>query len=264
MYLPQTKLCNADYFTPKNNMRYFSVSQFKSFEQCEAAALYELTSGEQREPTPSMLVGSYVDAYFSGEMSDFMAANPDIFKRDGTLKAEYVQADYIIERIKRDETMLRYLGGEQQVVMVGKIEGYPVKIKIDSYHKGIAIVDLKVMKDFAPVWTNSYGKQNFVSAWRYDLQMAVYQEVVYQNTKNRLPVFIAAATKEKEPDIAVIQIEQNRLNAQLELFKANMPRYAELKKGVGEPIRCEKCDYCKRTKSAQVITLSAFDEMVNQ
>jgi hypothetical protein len=60
--------------------------------------------------------------------------------------------------------------------------------------------------------------------------------------------FIAAATKEKEPDIAVLQIPQDRLDYAIGQVEYNAPRYAAIKRGEVVPIRCERCDYCRRTK----------------
>ena len=126
----------------------------------------------------------------------FKAKHPEIIKKDGDLKAEYKQADYIIQRIERDEVFMKYMAGEKQVIMTGGIAGVPYKIKIDSYHKDKAIVDLKCMRDFAKQWDN--GKYvNFIDFWRYDIQGAIYQEIVRQNTGERLPFIIAGATKEK-------------------------------------------------------------------
>ena len=84
----------------------------------------------------------------------------------------------------------------------------------------------------------------FVEAWGYDIQGAVYQAI----EGNNLPFFIAGATKEKETDLGIWHIPQTSLDVAMEIVKANVHRFAELKQGIGEPIRCEKCDYCKRTK----------------
>lgn len=254
-------LTNENYFSAENKLAYMSVSQFKGFEDCEAMALAEVSGEYEREKSVSLLVGSYVDAHFENTLDIFKAQNPDIFKRDGGLKSEYVQAEYIIERIERDEMMMKYLSGQKQVIMTGEIEGVPVKIKIDVLHLGKAVVDLKIMKDFAPIYKPEQGRMNFIEAWHYDLQGAVYQEIVYQNTGERLPFYIVAATKEKEPDIAIIQIPQANLESSMIIFKDNVRRYAELKSGTGEPIRCEKCNYCKLTKVlTHIMTMEDLDD----
>ena len=86
--------------------------------------------------------------------------------------------------------------------MTGEIDGVPVKIKMDSYHPDRAIVDLKIMRDFQPVWVDGKGKLPFAEAWGYDIQGAIYRAV----EGNSLPFILAAATKEKVPDIALISI----------------------------------------------------------
>ena len=63
-----------------------------------------------------------------------------------------------------------------------------------------------------------------------------------------MPFYLAAVTKEKVPDIKVIEIPQHILNAALNLVEAKIDRFDLIKTGEVEPIRCESCDYCKSTK----------------
>lgn len=80
-----------NYYSPEMNMAYMGSTQFKAFEKCEAAALAEL-KGEYHPPSSTaLLVGGYIDAWFSGELPLYQAQHPEIFKRDGTLKAEYLR-----------------------------------------------------------------------------------------------------------------------------------------------------------------------------
>ena len=123
------KLTKDNYFSPEANMEYMSVSQFKAFDKCEAAAMAELNGEWVREKTPALLVGSYVDAYFEGALDEFKESNPEIFRKDGGLKSEYVKAQKIIERIESDPDFMAMLAGEKQVIKTGVIEGVPVKIK---------------------------------------------------------------------------------------------------------------------------------------
>lgn len=84
-----------NYYSPEMNMAYMGSTQFKAFEKCEAAALAEL-KGEYHPPSSTaLLVGGYIDAWFSGELPLYQAQHPEIFKRDGTLKAEYDQMRYL-------------------------------------------------------------------------------------------------------------------------------------------------------------------------
>jgi len=242
-------MINAEnYYSQRSNIDYMSVSQFKSFEKCESLTLAQLAEDYIPETTTALLVGSYVDSYFEGTLDSFKAMHPEIFKKtDGELKAEYKQAEYIIKRIERDQMFMKYMAGEKQVIMTGEIEDIPFKIKMDSYHAGKVIVDLKIVRDFEPTWLN--GKYvSFVEAWGYDIQGAVYQEIVRQNTGDVLPFVIAAATKETEPDIALLSVPQDRLDHCLEYVRRNVRKYAEIKKTGDNPKRCEHCNWCKQTK----------------
>lgn len=241
-------LTNENYFSPENQMKYMGVSQFKAFEKCPASALAEITGNFEREQTTALLVGSYVDAHFEGTLDIFKAKNPQLFKKDGSLKADYIQAEQIIQYLENDDLFMTYMSGEKQVIMTGVIEGVEVKIKIDSLHSD-KIVDLKIMKDFEPVYVPEKGRLNWIEAWKYDLQGAVYQEVVRQNIGKVLPFFIAAGTKEKSgPDKAIIEIPQSYLDVELDRFRKNVQFYDAIKKGLIEPDRCEHCAYCKATK----------------
>jgi len=131
--------------------------------------------------------------------------------------------------------------------MTGEICGVPVKIKVDSLHPD-KIVDLKIMRDFENVKDFDKGVLPWFEAWSYDLQGAVYQEIVRQNTGKTLPFYLAAATKEKTTDIDIVHVNQKSLDFAMERFKHNVEMFDAIKKGIIEPERCEKCEYCKSTK----------------
>lgn len=245
----QKQLTSKTYFSTEANQEYMSSTQFKAFRECEEKALAKLSGEYERPVTTSLLVGSYVDAYFEGTLDVFKGKHFEIFKRDGSLKADYSKAEYIIERVERDKKFMKYMSGEKQVIMTGGIERVPFKIKIDSYHKDKAIVDLKIVKDFKTIYDERLHKRvPFAEFWGYDIQGAIYQEIVRQNTGRQLPFYIAVATKESEPDIALMNIPQERLDECLSLVKSLAPRYQAIKKGKENPVRCQKCDWCRKTK----------------
>ena len=246
-------LTAKNYFSRKANLEYMSASQFKAFSQCPAAAMAELKGKYKREKTTAMLVGSYVDSYFEGTLEAFKKQNPEIFKRDGTLKADFLQAEEIIRRIEREKLFMKYLNGEKQVIMTGSIAGVQVKIKVDALHSD-RIVDLKIMRDFAPVYIEDQGKMPWFAAWGYDLQGAVYQEIVRQNTGKRLPFFLAAATKEKITDLDIVRIVQADLDVAFDRFARDAPGFDAIKCGIMEAERCENCEYCKISKRLKAPT----------
>ena len=252
-------LNNDNYFSQEANKEYLSVSQYKAFTgtwatpMCEARAKAELDGKWKREKTTALLVGSYVDSYFEGTLEKFKQDNPEIFKRDGKLKMDYLRAEDVINRIERDNLFKTYLSGEKQVIMThDNLFGFndKWKIKMDSYFPGKCIVDLKVMNNLRErkYHREINGYTTFVEEWGYDIQGAIYQEVVYRNTGKRLPFFIAAASKEKEPDIEIIWIPDEILEARLEEVKENVQNVLAVKRGEAVPMRCENCDYCRHTK----------------
>lgn len=261
------KVNKKNYYSQKANMEYLSVSQYKDFcgtmgkGGCEAMALAKLRGEWATEPTTPMLVGSYVDSYFEGTLEQFREQNPQIFKKDGTLKSEYEKAEQIIKVAESDEFFMQFMNGKKQKIMTAELFGAKWKIKIDSYHKDKAIVDLKVVKDIHErFWVKDFGFTNFIDYWGYDLQGAIYQAVVYQNTGKLLPFFIAGIDKTNTPDKAIISIDNDHLLAALKEIESNTYRILQLKNGKAEPDRCEKCDYCKATKKLNKII--HFSELI--
>ena len=241
------KLTQRNYFSKKANMEFMSVSQFKSFMKCPACAIAEIKGKYKREQTTALLVGSYIDSYFEGTLDKFIKQHPEMFKKDGTLKADFVQAEAIIRRLEKDKLFMEYMNGKKQVIMTGEISGVPVKIKIDVLHDD-KIVDLKIVRDFEPLYDKEHGLLPWYEFWQYDLQGGVYQEIVRQNVGKQLPFYLNAATKEKVTDLDILHIPQSMLDFQLEKIKTDIVRFDAMKKGIIEPDRCEKCEYCKQTK----------------
>lgn len=239
------------------NHDYMSYSRFRRFLRCEASAV----SDYREPPTTALLFGSYVDAYFSNELEQFVLEHPEVYKKDGTLKADFVTCQDIITRIESDEQFSHLLSGEKQKIMTGEIDGMPFKIKIDSYLPDEAIVDLKVMKDFNRVWSDALGRNtNFIEAYDYDIEMAIFQEVAYQNTGKRLPVYIAAITKESPSDIGIFKLSQTILDNAMQIVKGYLPRIKQVIDGEVAPTRCEKCAYCRSTKKARIIDINEEDD----
>ena len=234
-----------NYFSQNNNLKYCGSSQFKSLLRCPAQAMAELRGEWKREESTALLIGSYVDAWFEGTLDTFKAEHPEILKKDGTLKAEFIKADEIIARVSRDELFMKYMGGQKQAIRTGSIEGVPFKIKMDSYHKGKAIVDLKVIKDFEPLWNEERGiRQDFIQYWGYDFQAAIYQAI----EGNKLPFYICAVTKETIPDFDIIQVPQTWIDSAMAIIKNEIGIIDAYKRGELEPPRCGKCAYCRETK----------------
>lgn len=240
------KLTNDNYFSPEASLEYLGVSQYKAFLDCPARAMAEIR-GEYKPPmTTALLVGSYVDAYFEGTLDKFKEEHSEIFKKDGTLKADYVQAEQIIERIEADELFMEYMSGKKQVIKTAELFGAKWKIKIDAYHAD-KIVDLKTMRSLERIMGKS-----FVEHWGYDIQMAIYSEIEFlasrRKNKERLPTYLAVATKEDVTDLEIIHIPHWRHEECLSDVEKNIPRILAYKSGELEAPGCGVCPYCRSVK----------------
>ena len=261
------KLTDANYYSREANMAYMSASQFKSFNKCEAAAMAELRGEWNRPDSTALLVGSYIDAYFSGELEQFCAEHPEIYTKKGELKADFAKAHEAAKRLEADKMSRMLLSGQHQIIKTGKIGGVWFKAKFDSLLSpeqveeictefpklrrlipfgGAMIVDLKYMKDFEAIWDDDNEcKLSFIEYWGYH-----YQGGIYQRIDNRYaPFVIVGATKETEPDIDAFHVPDNTLSYCLAEVEEKAPRYAAIKRGEIEPEGCGKCAYCRSQKS---------------
>lgn len=250
-------LTNKNYFSKEADIAFMSCSQYHKFvgtdayPACEAMAMAVLKGEWKEDPSVPMLVGSYVDEYFTGDLEQFKKDTPKMFTQKGELLAPFKKAEEIINIAKEDEFFMKYIaGGESQVIVTGELEGVKWKGKIDQLHKGAAIVDLKVVASIREKVWSDYRKEklNFIEAYGYVNQGAVYQELYRQMTGEKLPFFIAAITKESSPDKEVIYIPDTLLDYALIQIKEKMAYLKPIKEGKYPPTRCGVCDYCRSTK----------------
>lgn len=263
-------LTSENYHSPEAKKEFFSVSRYKAYAgclgivPCEARAVAEECGEWITEPSTAMKASSFVDAHFSGVLDVFKAQNPDMFTKQGELKADFRKATEIIQRIERSEYFMKYMSGEKQVIMTAELFGAKWSIMVDSYLPNVAIVDLKVMADLRDsFYVKDWGRRvSFVENYGYDIQAAIYQAVVEANTGKKLPVYLACASKESEPDIEIIGFPQGDLDDVLSLVGPNIPRILSIKSGRENPERCGCCDYCRKTK---VITGPInYRELINE
>jgi hypothetical protein len=249
-------LTEDNYFLDEH---YMSVSAWKKFNRCEVLGI---THWDDNDTSTAMLVGSYVDHYFDGTLEKFIEDNPQIISSKGAtkgeLKSDFKLADQIINYMESKPRIMKFLGGEKQVILTGEIEGIPFKIKMDSYFPDKLIADLKVMRSI----TNSNGDYtDFITPWGYDVQMACYQEIEFQNTGVRKPCYIVAVTKETPINSAVIQIPQDVLDRALFKVKETIQRYYEVKKGEVKAEGCGKCKACiEQREDTPLISMNLFLE----
>lgn len=246
---------------------YMSVSSFKKFENCEVDGLLPFNT-----TSIAMMVGSYVDSYIENTLEQFLSEHPylkpkdapdgyiNIYTASGELSADFLKAQKICKFIEQDKIIKQFLSGEKQTIMTGNIAGVPFKIKMDSYSPSVAIVDLKVM---ATITNRNGDYYDFITTWGYDIQLACYQEIVYQNTGEKLPCFIAVVTKETPINSAVVNIPQYVMDRALYRVTENIQRFYDIKMEKLEPVGCGKCKSCiSSRKETPLISMEDFLDFI--
>ncbi len=271
-----TILNESTYYSKRANIEYCSASQYKDFigfpfkAGCEERALATIHEEWQPDVTKALLIGSITDDLWSGATAEELVEKyPDCVSTRGAtagqLKAEYRQAFTLYERSVKDKKFAQLMSGEKQRIFTGEIAGLPFKCKVDSFIDGVCITDLKTTQDC------SMDKRYFVrdsGQWLpfyfymgYETQLAIYREIVFQNTGDKLRCYIAAIDKKEHPLPATIEIEPEILDKALEEVKRNSDKINDLKSGIIKPIRCESgdCDYCRDTYECKIISTSEFE-----
>lgn len=242
------------YFSKEANKEYISVSQFKSFVECEAQALHNIEIGGENEKQ-AFLEGKLFENWVAGDRALFMAQHPEMISTRGAtagqLKAEFNKVIKAAERFLEQDFFKDIINKcEKQVILTGKIEGVKVKCALDLFDRETnSIYDIKCMKDFKEQWNKeekSYVPWYYI--YGYVLQLAVYREIVRQNFGEPKEIGLMAASKEEEPDLQAKSFSSELLDLELEYFKNNVKRYNDIKKGIVAPTYCGECSYCKSIK----------------
>lgn len=278
-------LTDESYYSKTADKIYCSASQYLEIigrpflPGCEARAMAKINGEYEEETTKAMLIGSILDTLW--ELDDLPIEEklniiadkfPECVSSRGTtkgeLKSEFKQALTLYQRTLKDELFCKFMSGKKQVIMTGEIEGVPFKIKMDSYIPDVAIVDLKTTQDTSPKHrkyvTDSGNWETFYKGFSYDTQLAIYREIVRQNTGKTLRCYIAAIDKKEHPMPQIIELTPKMLDEALASVKANLPTVKMLKSGeVKNYCRCEECDYCRDTYKCKVLSAEEFEASDN-
>lgn len=257
-------LTDDNYYSQESNEHYMSVSQFKQGVDCAARMVAELKGEYQRPYSTALTVGSYIHAAFESNevFIDFCKKNADVIStKQGKLKAEFIQAEKMISTLKFDPFAIYALTGEKENIYTGELFGIQWKIKVDNInHEKLFFSDIKSTKGlYDRYWSNRFGRYvSFVEMYGYDIQMAVYQEIIRQNTGQLYLPYIVAVTKENVPDKAIIHFDEETLQSALEFVSERIDSVVAAKAGERPPIACMKCEYCRKIKKLHQ-TISMYE-----
>ena len=162
----------------------------------------------------------------------------------------------MIATLESDPLAMYTLEGQKEVILTAEFAGAWWKVMVDARNEEKRRnVDLKTTRSISEhSWSDEHGaKVNSVEKYNYPLQTAIYSEIDrLANGRPEYdwwPFYIVAVSKESVPDKAVVHMhDSDRYISELGQIKANMPRILTVKSHKAEPIRCEKCDYCRSTK----------------
>jgi len=271
------KLTSENYFSKEASKKYMSVSQFKSFMKCEAAAKAEIDGEYSPFKPDAFLFGSLLHAWNEGKMEEFISKHPELYcsrgPTKGQLKAEYQHVYKMIKKIENDRVFKFALEGEKEKIFTAELFGVEWKIMIDNYNPGKGYFsDLKTIKSlYDKFWGHDWKYiearyMTFIEHYRYDLQMIVYSEIEklskpFKNEINLTP-YLAVITKEDPPDTMVINGFLKYREEILEYVKNNIVRIKAVKDGIIRPLECGKCAYCRSKKTTKIVNFDKLKVMI--
>lgn len=251
-------LTQSNYYSNDANWQYRSKSQYWSFLQCEARALAELKGEYQpnRSLTP-LLFGNYLHSYFESKQAhqDFLDEHEKELYKYGNpekgMKKDYKLADKCIKTLSEDEAFKQLYQGDKEVIVKGNIDGINWMGKIDCLDlKHKRFYDLKTVDDIHKGHWNSalHRKTDFVVDRGYDVQMAIYKELIKQTFGVECDPYIIAVSKQDIPDKAIIKFEDNDLREALNDVRMKQEHINKVINGEVAPKGCGQCEYCRMHK----------------
>lgn len=257
------QLNESNYYSREADNLFCSNSLVNTFRKCEKRALKYLDGEFAIESTEAQILGNYVDTMLLGtekEKIEFPELHPEMYSSRGAtkglLKSNFQRAEQMIKVAQSDPRFMGFLGGEHQRIMTGELFGVPFKIKMDCYHEHKMIVDLKTTESATKGYWNKDLRcyETFIEYFGYIQQLAIYQEIVRQNTGETLPCLIAYISKEPITDHDLIYIDNETLHDCLfgseveEGLSSTIVRIGELMRREVEPVACGVCDLCMSEK----------------
>ncbi|WP_353486113.1 PD-(D/E)XK nuclease-like domain-containing protein [Apilactobacillus xinyiensis] len=252
------QLNDENYYSNQANWHFQSKSIFWNFMQCEAAALAQLKHEYQpfSNPTP-LLFGNYLHSYFESKQAHerFIKANENSLYKYGNkekgLKSDFKQAQKCIKTLENEERFKLLYQGQKEVIVKGQIFGVDWMGKIDCLDlKHKCFFDLKTVDDIHKKHWNKRenGYTNFAVDRGYDMQMAIYKELIKQMFDVDCTPFIIAVSKQSTPDKAMLSIPEWRIEDRMNQIEELQPHIQRVKNGEEEPNYCGHCDYCRSHK----------------
>lgn len=263
-------LTESNYFSREADMKYLSVSQYKTFvNECEAKGLALAKKEYGNYDKMVFLLGNYFHAWAEGKLEEFIEKNSSkiMMKSKKDKLAQFREVDEIIKRLENNPTqykrildIIRNKNNKKEQIFTGKLFENEWKIKIDVYNPiNGYFCDFKLVKSindkFYNIFKNKY--ENFILHYGYDIQMYIYSQIekIANNREKILTPIIACITKENPIDTSLFIGFEDIFDNQefIDIIKLNSDRIVSIKNGDIEPMYCDKCDYCRSIRETKIM-----------
>lgn len=246
---------DEDYYSNRASWLFWSVSQYKDFMKCEAAALAKLKEEWTTTSDPkALLVGNYVHSFFESEEAheQFKEQNVSKFcKKNGEMYKDFEIAEQMIERVKKERFFKFLWQGRKEVPVTGSLYGVEWKGKIDLLNISDGyFVDLKTTRALdTRIWSAEKQRYtSFVEGYGYTIQLGIYEKLLEMEYGKPFTGYIYAVTKETPSNVAAIEVPAIVKDIELQFVETNIKRLNAVKNGETEPSMCGSCEYCRERK----------------
>lgn len=254
-----SQLTRDNYYSNEQDWLTQSKSWFWRFEKCEAEALAAL-KGDWNPPQDlePLLVGNFVHTHFESAVAhaEFLAEHEDeIISKSGKTKGQpkkaFKKAENMIATLEDDTNFQKLYQGKKEVIVTGTLFGVKWRGRIDclNLQRG-QFYDLKTVDDIHKKhWIEESNKPvAFAQERGYDMQMAIYRELIYQTYGVKCEPLIIAVSKQEQPDKGVFSIPDYLMENALDTIKYDQPHIEAVKASKEKPTACGHCAYCRSQK----------------
>jgi hypothetical protein len=261
-------LTAENYYSPAADKAYMSCSQYDAFNQCEAAALAELTGEVIRKKTTNkaLIIGNYFHTAMESPEAhaEFIEEHwNDIYvTKKGDKEADFVLADEMIRTARQEPKIARIIKmpGENEVIMTGTMFGsVPWKVRFDKYIRSKdpllprLIIDWKTVKSINEKMFDEARHEyvRFTRYWGYDRRAAVYCDIEKQNAGSESDALflLVCISKQYPPNKEMFVMNSEKEYAEcLRQMERKALHFQAVKDGLEEAKRCDECAYCRETK----------------
>ena len=254
------KLSDKNYYA---DTTYLSNSTIQSYKMCSAKA-EALRKGEWKQEGfninfaighafESMLQGDFDSRYSKTEEAKAL-----LFNKNGSENAKLKAVRDMVAMCSKSKLYKLATTGDYEPIFTGEIHGVLFKCKVDvlNVEKGF-FTDIKTTKDLEPSWNKEHRTfMPFYENWNYWRQLAIYQELIFQNTGKKLQPFIAVSSKQKPYYFDVLEVAQyddgtfqERLEHELDELEHDIELIEGIRSGEIAPVRCNSsnCEFCAET-----------------